>query len=459
MYGVLIALSLGTGGDAAGQCLPPPPVCDCPCADLPGLMPALPPVRVFRPPTPPDPFDVILLWNETTLRAIRADRTPPPLAARNLAILHSAQFDAMNAVSGTHEPFRFARRAPEASPDAAAAVAAHRTLIDLYPRQRARFDEALDRSLENVPDGPAKDDGVRLGLTVAEDMLSWRQQDSAATTEASTPWRGPGYWSPTPPDYRAALLPRWTVLANFCMRSREPFRPPGPPPLDSVAYAASFREVRTLGPVVGSTRTPDQTEIAFFWADDAGTATPPGHWNQVARVVSRERRLTPAQNARLFALLNLTLADAGILCWEGKYRYAYWRPIQGIRAADPADGGDPDWTPLLKTPPFPSYPSGHSTFSGAAAAVLARFFDTDRVRFTVGSDAMPGVMRSYTTFGEAAREAGLSRIYGGIHWDFDNIDGLASGRRLGEYVVDNFLRPRQQEGGRGVPARTAERRR
>jgi len=441
MFGALVFLSLTTAPEAAAQNFPVPPPCDC---DLPPLPPSAAPTqpyRTLRPVAADEPADVVLLWNEAQLRAIRAERTPPPLAARNLAIVHASMFDAMNAVDGGHEPYRFAGRAADASPEAAAAVAAHRALTDLYPRQRPLFDAALERSLRDVPDGPAKADGVRLGQQVAEDMLAWRARDGATTAVTYTPRRGAGYWRPTPPDFRQALLPQWPRLTPFCAPSVEMFRPAGPPPLDSVAYARSFQEVRALGGTLSRVRSADQTEIAFFWSDDAGTETPPGHWNRIAAVVSRSRRLPPIDNARLFALLNLALADAGIVCWDGKFYFDFWRPIQGIRAAHPDDGSDPDWTPLLKTPPFPSYPSGHSTFSGAAAAVLADFFG-DEVRFTVGSDGLPGVTRSFGSFSAAAQEAGRSRVYGGIHWEFDNADGLACGRSLGEYVSRRFLLPR-----------------
>ena len=192
-------------------------------------------------------------------------------------------------------------------------------------------------------------------------------------------------------------------------------------------------------------RTPDQTEIANFWADDEGTVTPPGHWNRIAQTVALQRGTSLAENARLFALLNLTLADAGIACWDSKYTFNFWRPIYGIREADPAmnPGTTPDldWTPLLTTPAFPTYTSGHSTFSGAAIAALAAYFGTDEVRFANTCDTLPGVSRTFTKFSAAAEEAGKSRIYGGIHWEVDNREGLTCGRAVGEYVARYFLLP------------------
>jgi hypothetical protein len=424
MYGVLLLLAPGLIGQSP---------------------PAVPPEN--QPVQSRAGSDVVLRWNETSLKAVRAERTPPPIAARNLAIVHAAVYDAVNAVSRTHRPFRVSADTPaDTSPEAAAAVAAHRVLVSLYPKLVECFDTALDESLAGVPDGEGKTNGMMLGKRVAEDFLDWRRRDGAVRRVSYTPEVAPGVWRPTPPGYRAALLPQWPTVTCFCMKSGSQFRPAAPPALTSDEYAASFREVKSLGGARSATRTPEQTEIARFWADDEGTVTPPGHWNRIAQTAARQRGTTLAENARLFALLNLALADAAIVAWDAKFAFKYWRPIDGIREADPAVNRDttpdPDWSPLLTTPPFPSYTSGHSTFSGAAAAVLACFFRTDDVRFTDTSESLPGVTRTFARFSAAAEEAGKSRIYGGIHWEFDNREGLASGRAAGEYVCRNFLLPR-----------------
>ena len=223
------------------------------------------------------------------------------------------------------------------------------------------------------------------------------------------------------------------------------FDPAGPPALDSDAYTQAFDEVKAIGSKTSTTRTADQTRIALFWADGAGTATPPGHWNQIAQVVAEARHDTVVEDARLFALLNVAMADAGIIAWTCKYQFNFWRPVTAIQSGDqdgnPATEAEASWTPLIATPPFPAYVSGHSSFSAAAATILARFFGRDRVAFTARSDGMPGESRTFESFSQAKAEAGMSRIYGGIHWQFDNADALASGSSLGTYVFDHYFAP------------------
>jgi hypothetical protein len=221
-----------------------------------------------------------------------------------------------------------------------------------------------------------------------------------------------------------------------------------PPVLTSREYAAAVNETKRLGGIHSPARTPEQTQIAEFWSDNPGaTASPVGKWNLIAQNLAGQQGNTLAQNARMFALLNVALADAAIVCWDTKYTYGEWRPIDAIRLADtdgnPATQPDPGWTPLLTTPAFPEYTSGHSTFSAAAAETLALFYGTDDIAFTTGAgfDVLPGVTRSYDSLSEAALEAGRSRIYAGIHFQFSNVAGQQCGIAIGDYIFDNYAQP------------------
>jgi membrane-associated phospholipid phosphatase len=317
--------------------------------------------------------------------------------------------------------------------------------VGVYPKQKSTLDAEYRAALAEIRAGAAREDGADLGRFVAQRVLAWRENDSAARRGSYEPKSLAGLWRPTPDKFAPALLPAWGDVTSFAMRPGTQRRPPGPPALTSAAYTAAYQEVKLLGGKDSTARTPDQTEIAQFWADDAGTATPPGHWNVIAQTVALQRGQSLAENARMFALLNMALADAGILCWVVKFTVEFWRPVTAIGwqgdTGNPTTTADPAWRSLLTTPPFPAYTSGHSTFSGAAAAVLAKFHGTDRISFTSTSDGLPGVTRSFASFSAAAEEAGQSRIYGGIHWQFDNVDGLACGRHLGQYVCEKYLRP------------------
>jgi hypothetical protein len=388
--------------------------------------------------------DVVLDWNEIALDAIRAAPIAPPIAARALAIMHAAVYDAVNAIDRTHAVYAVdVLAAPGSSREAAAAAAAHAALVALFPTQEAVFEAALTASLADIPDGLAEDFGVALGENVAHQMLALRAGDGAGATVVYTPTGDPGDWAPTPPANAAALLPHWANVTPFAMTSGNQFRPDGIPALTSAAYATAVNQVKDLGKLDSATRTADQTNIALFWANGANTATPAGHLNVLASIVAEQAGNTLSENARLFAMLNVAMADAAILAWDAKSETDLWRPITAIRNADLDDNAattaDPNWLPLIATPPFPTYVSGHSSFSGAAAAVLEAFFGTDNIAFELPSENASVPDRSFTSFSQAAAESAVSRLYGGIHFSFDNQDGLTAGTALGEFVTDNFF--------------------
>lgn len=394
--------------------------------------------------------DVVTVWNSAALDAIRADSTPPPLASRALAILHVSMYDAINGISRTHEMYFARSDAPaSASREAAASVAAHDVLVALFALHTVAFDGLNAAILGAIPDSPQKSRGMAWGESAARQILVWRAADASDATVVLPSGSGPGIWVPTPPAFAPYLLAQWGFVAPFAMPTDSHFRPAGPPALDSATYADDYNEVKALGAAVGSARTPEQELIALFWADGVGTETPPGHWNSIAQTVAAARQTTLEQNARLFALLNVAMADAAICAWDAKYTYDFWRPVTAIRNGgidgNPATVGDPTWSSFISTPPFPDYVSGHSTFSGAASKVLAMFFGSDNLAFTIGSDFLPGVTRQFLNFSAAANEAALSRLYGGIHYRSANEDGLSAGLQIGEWTVTHVMQRRRTD--------------
>ena len=408
--------------------------------------------------------DTILSWNKTHLQTIRQYKfpflagagqnvsTPPPLAARNLAIMHLAMNEGIRSVESLAG--NLGRPLANAMADAAASGAAHAVLKALYPSPgyATRFGNTLSECLARIPQGRARSEGLVIGRESAARILAFRAEDGSANATNFQPGNQPGGWVPTPPGNRPPLLPQWPGVTPFVVGSFDALLPPPPPALDSAEYATALNEVKSLGAASGSSRSPEQTYIALFWADGAGTATPPGHWNQIAADLASVSGRSLAENSRLFATLNVALADAGIASWHAKYTYALWRPVTAINRAS-EDGNDATeedggWRSLLATPPFPSYTSGHSTFSGAAAKVLGHFFGDDTLFTTradeaatiIGSASMALADRTFASFTAAASEASWSRVYGGIHFLFDGEAGLAVGEAVGAMAIEALAR-------------------
>ena len=383
--------------------------------------------------------DVVTDWNNAALDAIRTGNTPPPIASRALAILHTSIYDAVNGIDRRHEAYLVPSAVPaSASREAVASAAANGALVNLFPASTSSFDTLHTAILATIPNGPHQTAGIVWGEFVANQILAARANDGSSAVVPPPDGSGPGVWIPTPPAFLPYLLPQWGFVAPFGMNSSSQFRPPGPPSLDSQQYAEDYDEVKELGAAVGSTRTEDQTEIALFWADGAGTETPPGHWNSIAQIIGAAQGTTLEENARLFALLNIAMADAAICSWDAKYTYHFWRPVTAIAFAEP----QLNWMSFIVTPHFPDYTSGHSTFSAAAATVLPLFFGTEDLPFTTGSDFLPGAFRSFSTCEDAAEEAALSRIYGGIHFRTASEDGLQAGTSIGEWTFVHYLQPK-----------------
>lgn len=406
--------------------------------------------------------DVVVDWNNVLLETIRATGGPPCPISRTQALVHAAIYDAVNSIDRRHEPYLDFVSAPVgASADAAAAAAAHRVLTTLFPARAALYDAALTSSLASVPDGANETDGVTLGRAVADALLNERADDGTQTDPPYVIGTNPGDWRPTDGYLGLPFSPGWGNSVPWTMFEGDQFRPPGPlgfrkmsSLLSSRGYADQVNEVKSFGARTSSVRTAEQTRIAFFWANDVnGTYKPPGHLNAITQVVSHDRGLSMIENARLFALINLAMGDAGVVAWDAKYNtnIDLWRPISAIRLAD-TDGNsrttaDPNWEPLNPfTPPFPAYVSGHATFGAAHAAVMAGYFATDRVTFTITSDdpfyaGLGGGSRTFKKFSDAAWENAISRLYLGVHYRFDATEGNRVGADLGKYVVRNYLRP------------------
>lgn len=393
--------------------------------------------------------NAVLYWNEQALNAIRLARTPPPIASHHLAAIHAAIGDTVAGIAHTHQAWQVTETAPAgANLDAAIASAAF-TVINTYFGQASNplnYRKAYDAALAGIPDGPAKADGVAFGKKVAEAVLAVRAKSGwNKPVEGSFSSTEPGLWRETPPGFRPAVLPHWAGVTPFVMTSPSQFRAPPPPAVDSQQAADESEEIARIGVRDGADRTEYQTLAAPFWADDLGSATPPGHWNVIAQDLARRNHLGTAECARLFALLNLACADAGITVWETKFHYRTWRPETAIREVtkqvNPHATAHPDFIPLMVTPAFPSYISGHSTFSAAGSRIVERFFGTDDIEFTTTSDGLPGAVRTFKKLSDCRNEIGMSRLWGGIHYMVDNVEGQKAGIAIADYVFDHALQP------------------
>ena len=387
-----------------------------------------------------------IAWNSVALQAVRTAHLQAPDASRDYAIVALSVFDAVDAVSPRYAPFALkAATAPGASASAAAAAAAHSALVGLFPHQKEMLDAEWQASEESIPAGPPRKKGIVIGATIAGKILSLRSNDGADSKVAYAPTPGPDVWTPTPPAYAPPVDPQWGQVKPFALASGSQFQPSAPPAADSPAFAADVNQVESVGGTDSTVRTADQTALARFWSDLAGTFDPPGHWNQITEIAAIAKHSGLLQSARSLALVNMALADAGIEAWGVKYEYDTPRPVSVIRdgldGINPLVTAEPEWTPLWSTPAFPSYISGHSTFSAAAATVLDALYG-NHFAFTDEGDPSLGLTpRSFTSFDSAAQEAGISRVYGGIHYESDNLGGLLVGGEVGHYVVDHELHP------------------
>ena len=414
--------------------------------------------------------DAVLVWNENAGRAAIAACTSPlgngPAEARLYAITHVAIHDALNAIDRRSRPYAYdANVDVPASADAAVAAAAHAALVGVIAQLQesptcvaagiASADADYAYALTAIPAGSERTAGIQVGEAAAAAILALRASDGASTLQlldfGYVEGTSPGEFRFVP-GTNFAFAPELGDMTPFILESSSQFRANPPYDVRSKKYAADYNEIKALGGdgiTTSSARTAEQTEIGLFWIESA-----PLSWNRLARSVSEAAGLDSWENARLFGLLNLAMADGYIGSWETKYHYNFWRPVTAIHEGDadgnPATDGDPTWTPLQFTYPMPDHDSAHAVEGGAAAEVLRQFFGTDRVSFsacslslTAGSrcnDATP-VVRSYSTFSQAAIENALSRVLIGIHFRHGVEEGVEHGRKIGQRAANLYLRP------------------
>jgi hypothetical protein len=388
--------------------------------------------------------DVVVDWNAHMQNAVAAAPTNPNAQTRWGAIVQLAVFEAVNSITGRYVPYLGTITAPPgASPEAAAIAAAHRTLVTLrgsLPAVVADLDAKRANSLAAIPDGQAKTDGIAVGEAAAAVMLALRANDGSNNTPSYPGGSDPGEGRPELPAFAPALLPGWGNVTPFGMESGSQFRLPAPPHLQSEKYATALNEVKLLGRIDSPFRPQDRTDVARFYA----AASPVQVFNSAARQISQAQGRSLSQNARDFALVGMAMADAAIAIWDTKYTYGFWRPITAIRLAD-TDGNelteaDPTWLPLIPTPAHPSYASGHASVSGAAKAVLEDIYGKDGFAFTLTTPSLPSVALNYTTWDQVTDDVDDARIYGGIHFRFDQEKGAHLGKLVGKYVLRNHLR-------------------
>ena len=399
--------------------------------------------------------DPIAAWNQISENAVKAGKDPLPVTSVELAIVQLAIYDAVESIDGRYEPYYTRVPGASGSLSAAAAKAGHDTLVGLFPAQSAALDAAYADFLATNGVDPL-DPGTAVGAQAAANILALRANDGRFPLNPP-PFLGStaiGQWRPTPsllpgppPTLQPGLTPWLAGVRPFTMHSGSQFRVDPPPDLTSKQWADDYNETKTVGSLTSTTRTAEQTEIGYFWADSG-----PLLWQNALRYISGTYLHDIGDSARMFALADAALADAQIACWDSKYFYNYWRPITAIRLGD-QDGNratvvDPDWQPLINTPNFPEYPSGHADVSGAVSHMLRLFFGRDELTFqmTTTNTLAPQKTRTFTRFSQAEHEVINARVYVGIHYRNSDTTARAQGVRVANWVFKHSLRPVDEPG-------------
>jgi hypothetical protein len=379
----------------------------------------------------------------------------PGEAGVYMAIVHAAIYDAAVAIEGGYEPYAIGLSAPDASPEAAIATAAHHTLVGppgvglqpalgLTPAQQAILDGDYAAYMDAIPEGPGKSSGIAVGEQVAAAILALRTNDGRESNptlqDLGQPPPGPGIWERNPGNPLPPVLGlRLPGIRPLALESASQFRPDGPNPMTAAEYAEDFQQVKALGRDVNSARTDEQTTQALFWTDHDLR-----QWNDGMLRLAADRGLDLLQTARMLAMAHVAGGDAMISCFDAKYTYWFWRPYQAIPRADtdgnPATEPDATWRPLRPTPNFPEYPSAHACHSTGVAEALGAFFGTDNVPFSLDS-RVTGTTRAYDRFHEVVRDVNLARVLAGFHFRNSDQEGSNLGRTVGRYVVEHFFQP------------------
>jgi hypothetical protein len=384
---------------------------------------------------------VVTTWNTIATRTIFTENaTPVPVSPLYYGFVSIAVYDAVVAIEGRYRPYL---RQPSvhgrASTEAAAATAAYRVLSYYFPGSASHLASDYATSLSGIPDSSAKSRGQQVGEAAAASLIAARTNDGrgAPITLDVTP--APGVWRPTPELLAPMLAPWLGFVRPLVLKSPTQVRLPGPDPITSRAYARDFAEVKTLGAAVGSSRTPEQTQTALFW-----NAPVPVQYNAALRDRTASSGMDIVRTARAFALLNTGTADAVIACWRAKYDYAYWRPITAIRLADtdgnPATAADPNWSPLVATPPYPEYVSGHACLTGAASETFSRLFGANSIDIDVSS-SVTSTSRHFTTAAALDAQTKDARIWLGLHFRQAMDDGNRLGHRASTWSATHEFLP------------------
>jgi hypothetical protein len=385
--------------------------------------------------------NVVVQWNGIASTTIVTNAKEVSVASGAwFAYVHLAMYDAVNAIDHRFKPYIFTTNAPiGASQDAAAIAAAHYVLVYYFPSQAATLDSQFSTSLAAIPDSPANvSAGVVIGEAAAKELIAARLDDGLLANVPYTPPIGPGFYQRTPPAFAAPLTPWLGQMNPFTMTGPAQFFPDeGPDALDSQQWIDDYNQVKTLGALNSTVRTPDQTEIGRFWTEHTGQ-----QYARAFRKLATDKGLSTSDTARLMAMLWAGYADAGIGCWNAKFFFSFWRPVTAIRAGggNPALTADPNWLPLAATPAHPEYPAAHGCVTGAVSTILENFFATPNLTFSVDS-LVTLTTHNFNSTSELMQEVEDARIYAGFHYHHSVVQGRVLGLKVGHHLTQRFFQP------------------